>query len=92
MSAPHTTTTNSSNSTKSDITLKQSNLTWVQHGSYRFTKHHSSLLCGNGLLEGYHMGASQFLIQKQFPEIEGLYNTLLLQKVSLMKPFENSAN
>ena len=90
MSAPHTTT--SSNSTKSDITLKQSDLTWVQHGSYRFTKHHRSLLCGNGLLEGCHMAASQFLIQKQFPEIGGLYNTLLLQKISLIKPFENSAN
>ena len=38
------------------------------------------------------MGASQFLIQKQFPEIGGLYNTLLLQKISLIKPFKNSAN
>ena len=92
MSAPHSTSTNSSDSTKSDITLKQSDLTWIQHGSYRLTKHHRSLLCGNGLLEDCHMGASQFLIQKQFPEIGGLYNTLLLQKISLIKPFENSAN
>ena len=72
--------------------MKQSDHTWIHHGSYRLTKHHRSLLCRNGLLDDYHIGASQFLLQKQFPEIGGFYNTLLLQKMSLIKPFEKSAN
>ena len=77
------------NSTTSDITLKQSDLTWIQHGSYRLTKHHRSQLCRNGLLDDYHIGA---LLQQQFPEIGGLYNMLLLQKISLIKTFEKLAN
>ena len=93
LSTRHSTTImTNSDFTKSDITLKQGNLTWIQHGSYRLTKHHKSLLCGNGLLDDYHIGASQFLLQKQFPEIGGFYNTLLLQKVSLIKQFESSSN
>ena len=45
------------NSTTSDITLKQTDLTWIQHGSYRLIKHHRSQLCRNGLLDDYHIGA-----------------------------------
>jgi len=64
MSTPHSTT--NSNFTNSNITLKQNNLTWIQHGSYRLTKHHRSLLCRNGLLDDYHIGTSQFLLQSAF--------------------------
>ena len=59
--------TTNSKLTKSDITLKQNDLTWIQHGSYRLTKNHKSLLSRNGLLDDYHIGASQYLLQKQFP-------------------------
>ena len=72
MSTPSssTITSNSNSQGTSGITLKQSDLTWIQHGSYRVTKHHRSLLCRNRLLDDYHIGASQFLLQHNFLKLE----------------------
>jgi len=57
------------NSTTSTDIVKQSDLTWVQYGCYKLTKQHRSLLCGNGLLDDYFMGAAQYLIKKNFQKL-----------------------
>ena len=88
----HTKASTSSDFVMSADTTKHSDITWVQYGCYKLTKQHRSLLCGNGLLDVCLIGASQFLIKKQFPEIGGLNNTLILTKLSLMQPFEYCAN
>jgi len=83
-------------SSKNDLTtsadiIKPSDLTWVKYGCYKLTKQHRSILCGNGLLDDYIMGAAQFLIKKQFPEIGELNNTLISQKLCLIQSFEHCA-
>ena len=50
-----------------------------------------SQLYGDQLLDNIHIGAAQTLINKQYPEIGGLQNTLL-QNSKNLQPFQGTNN
>ena len=47
---------------------------------------HKSHLCSGQLLDNYHIGAAQALLQRQFPHISGFRNTVIQDSKSL-QPF-----
>ena len=88
----NTAVTNSSiNSMVSSRTTSRTNTIWRKYGCYTLTILHKSHLCSDQLLDDYHIGAAQALLQRQFPHIGGFRNTVI-QDTESLQPFTEQHN
>ena len=72
-------------STVSSRTSSRTNAVWRKYGCYTLTMLHKSHLCNGQLLDDYHIGAAQALLQRQFPNIGGFQNTVIQDTDSLQR-------
>ena len=77
----------SSSSSNSSNDSSKISAVWRKYGCYTLTALHKCHLCSGQLLDDYHIGAAQVLLQRQFPDIGGFCNTVIQNSASV-KPFK----